>query len=282
MLDGGQVSRLPRNFHRTFKPERRYIREMLRFAAAGKEGDYLGIAAATGIPTGTSSGKVPAILDYCRGMGLVRLEEKGRSAVKKPELTAFGRIVLLEDPFLKLDVTQWIAHFNLCSPRLGADVWYRTFVEGAEALGFTFGRKALDNHLGLAYGITGGNLVGPLIGTYEDDAALKACGALREVAGIIERKKAPLADEYGRAYGAWTLELLRTHFPDARQVPVPELGKATGWRAIPGWDALAAKRAMELMARKGLLDVDRHMEPWVVAPAATVEDAWKRIYDDQV
>lgn len=93
-------NRLPRNFHKTFKPERQYINAMLRYAASGQQGNYQEIAAATGIPTGVSSGKVPAILDYCRGMGLVRLVGAERSSVKKPDLTSFGRIVLLEDPYL--------------------------------------------------------------------------------------------------------------------------------------------------------------------------------------
>ena len=66
-------NRLPRNFHKSFKPERQYINAMLRFAAAGKSGDYQAMAADTGIPMGSSSGKVPAILDYCRGMGLIML-----------------------------------------------------------------------------------------------------------------------------------------------------------------------------------------------------------------
>ena len=83
MPEAVQNSRLSRNFHRTFKPERQYITSMLRFAASGAEGDAQAIAAATGIPTGASTGKVPAILDYCRGMGLVRLGGPDRSAVKK-------------------------------------------------------------------------------------------------------------------------------------------------------------------------------------------------------
>ena len=120
MPDDGQHSRLPRNFHRSFKPERQYITAMLRFAASGKEGDYQSIAAATGIPTGSSSGKVPAILDYCRGMGLIRLIGQERSAIKKPDLTPLGRIILFEDPYLKTNISQWIAHFNLCSPNDGS------------------------------------------------------------------------------------------------------------------------------------------------------------------
>lgn len=120
-------SRLPRNFHKSFKPERQYINALLRFAAAGKSGSYQEIASETGIPMGVSSGKVPAIIDYCRGMGLIRLTGSNRTSIKKPDLTPFGRIVLLEDPFLKLNITQWVAHLNLCSPLCGAEVWYQTF-----------------------------------------------------------------------------------------------------------------------------------------------------------
>ena len=82
MPEAVQHNRLPRNFHRTFKPERQYITAMLRYAASDQEGDIQAIGAATGIPTGASTGKVPAILDYCRGMGLVRLGGPERSAVK--------------------------------------------------------------------------------------------------------------------------------------------------------------------------------------------------------
>ena len=122
--------RLPRNFHKTFVPERRYIHSMLQFASTGKTGDIHVISEATGIPTGQSSGKVMPTLDYCRGMGLLRLSEKSkRSSVKEPQLTTFGRIVLLEDPFLKEPVTQWMAHLNLCRPLRGADIWYHVFLK---------------------------------------------------------------------------------------------------------------------------------------------------------
>src|SRR5688572_13293214 len=103
---GGHGGRLPRNFHRSFKPERQYINAMIRFAASGAQGGYQQISKETGIPTGVSSGKVQAVLDYCRGMGLLVLTGPERSAVKKPELTPFGRVILLEDPYLKLPLTQ--------------------------------------------------------------------------------------------------------------------------------------------------------------------------------
>lgn len=280
MGDKSEPKRLPRNFHRTFKPECRFLNALLRFAAGGGQGDCQAIAEATGIPTGVSTGKVPAILDYCRGMGLIQLPADERSAIKKPSLTAFGRIVLLEDPYLKREITQWIAHFNLCDPFTGADVWYHTFVAGTQSLGMRFARTKLDAHLGLVYGVEKGGLIGPMVGMYEDEAAFKVCGALNELDGVITRKPAPIRDEMAPGYGAWLIELIRTRFPHQQQVSVTELETVTGWRTIPGWDAAGVQRVLEFMVRKGLLDIDRHMEPWLLTPCVEPAQAWKQIYDD--
>jgi hypothetical protein len=282
MPDTTQSSRLPRNFHKSFKPERQYIHAMLRYAASGKEGDYQSIAAATGIPTGSSSGKVPAILDYCRGMGLISLEGQERSSIKKPVLTPFGRIVLLEDPYLKTSVTQWIAHLNLCGSTTGADVWYHTFFAGTQALGMSFERTKLEAHLSVVYGVERSGLIGPLIGMYEDDAAFKICGAMSENSGTVVRRPAPIADEFGIGYGAWMLQLMCDHFPKRRQVLITDLDVTAGWRTIPGWDISGLQRALELVTRKGLIEVDRHMEPWLLIPKAGADETWKRIYDDML
>jgi len=280
MSDTVQHSRLPRNFHKTFKPERQYINAMLRFAASGRAGDYQLIAAATGIPTGASTGKVPAILDYCRGMGLIRQTGEERSAVKKLELTPFGRVVLLEDPYLKVSVSQWIAHLNLCSPLTGADVWYQTFFPGTQALGMSFERAKLESHLGLVYGIEKAGLIGPLIGMYEDDAAFRVCGVLSESSDRVVRKPAPIVDDFGFAYGAWLLQLMSDHMPEAGQVPTTDLDARAGWRTIPGWDIGSHQRVLEMVERKGLLEVDRHMDPWLLRPKVAAEATWKRIYDN--
>ena len=282
MPEKARHHRLPRNFHRTFKPERQYIHAMLRFAASGREGDAVAIGEATGIPTGASCGKVPAIIDYCRGMGLIVLTGPERSAVKRPELTAFGRIVLREDPYLALGATQWIAHLNLCGPITGADAWYHVFFDSAHALGASFTRVRLEEHLGIIYETARGGLIGPMVGMYEDAAAFAVCGVLAESDGVISRKEAPLTDEMGLGYGAWMLQLLKDHFPKRRQVTVSGLDAAAGWRTIPGWNSASLQRALDLVAQKGLIEVDRHMDPWLVAPLADPGQAWMRIYDDMV
>jgi len=274
--------RLPRNFHKTFIPERQYIYAMLQYAASNQAGNYQEISAATGIPTGTSSGKVPAILDYCRAMGLVQSVGEERSAIKQLKLTPFGRIVLLEDPYLKEKVTQWIVHFNLCGPLSGADVWYHIFLEGAQILGHSFKRNKLEEHLSLVYGTRRSSLIGPVVRMYEEEAAFRACGALAENSGNITRKSAPISNEFGFAYGAWMLQLMSDHFPKTRQMTVTDLDDRAGWRTIPGWDIDNLQRVLYLIERKGIVEVDRHMNPWLLSPTAALGEAWGKIYDDLI
>ncbi len=276
-----EASRLARNFHKTFKPERLYINAMLKFAAAGKSGDAKQIADATGIPTGISSGKVIPTLDYCIGMGLIKNSSK-RSATKSPELTVFGRMVFLEDPFMKSPLTQWLAHMNLCGPLTGADVWYQTFFAGFNALGLEFTREKLEMHLAMIYATKPGGLIGPMIGTYEDDAALKLCGAISEKGGVLTRREAPIKDDMIRGYGAWLLHLMSVHFPGQSQVSVAELDATTGFKTIAAWSDTSFPSLLAMLERKAIIEVDRHMDPWLVRPKQSIEESWKTIYYDMI
>lgn len=272
--------RLPRNFHKTFKPERHYISAMLRFAAARQTGSFWDISKKTGIPMGKSSGKVPAILDYCRGMGLIELPN---TALKKPKLTEFGRIVFLEDPFLKTEISQWLAHFHLCSPLHGSDVWYHSFFAGAQALGNRFSRENLEAYLKVVYGVSKGRLVGPLLNTYNDEAALKVCGALAIGNDeLIQRRPAPINSKLILGYGAWMLQLIDNHFPGEQQVSEAELDLKAGWRTIPGWNNSPWQIVLGRIEQKGLLSVDRHMQPWLLSPRKGAREAWRAIFDDMI
>jgi len=273
-------NRLPRNFHKTFLPERQYINAILRFAAKGGTGDIQAIGADTGIPTGKSSGKVAPTLDYCRGMGLIRLSNDG--AVKSPELKPFGRVVLLEDPFLKEQVTQWIAHLHLCSPQYGADTWYHTFFKGTHSLGMEFTRDQLEEYLARTYMTSRGGLIGPLVRMYQDVASFGTCAALYEEKNYIHRSIAPISDEFGCGYGAWLIQLIEDHFPLISQVTATELDNVSGWRIIPGWNATDTQRILDLVERKGLISVDRNMNPWILRCQEESMTAWTKTYNDLI
>ena len=274
-------NRLPRNFHKTFVPERKYINAMLKFAAKSGTGDIQKIGEDTGIPTGASSGKVAPTLDYCRGMGLIRTSNN-RGTVKCPDLTPFGRAVLLEDPFLKENITQWIAHLNLCSPKSGADTWYRTFFDGTHSLGMKFTREQLEDYLAKSYMTKRGSLIGPLVRMYEDDASFNLCGALKEESDIIRRNIAPISDEFGNGYGAWLIQIIEDGLPEIGQVTVTDLDSVSGWRTITGWDTANIQKILDIIERKKLIIVDRHMKPWILRCTENSTKAWSNIYKDLI
>lgn len=276
------MSLLPRNFHRTFMPERCYINEMLRFAAAGKSGDYQVIAQETGIPMGKSTGKVPAILDYCRGMGMITIDEKNRSSVKSPELTPFGRIVLLEDPLVSERITQLIAHFNLCNPDNGADAWCHVFFRGRYILGMRFGREQLNDYLADIYGVQSKNLIGPMIRMYQDDASFLRAGILSETDNEIERLSAPSMREYSNAFAAWILSLMERFFPKNNQVAITEFERICGWQSISGWSDAQVSEILSILEAKSAIGVDRQMQPWIIRKHGDSKAWWLRMYEDLI
>lgn len=274
-------TRLPRNFHRTFKPERQYINAMLKFAAVGESGDYLRISEKTGIPTGEFSGKVPAIYDYCVGMGLV-VDTSRKGPIKQIELSDFGRVVLLEDPYLRTEISQWLCHLSLCNRETGADVWHHVFWDSYYSLGSSFTRDQLENMLRSIYGNTNRGLIGPIISMYNDEASFRTCNALIETEKSIVRKNAPLSDDMALGYGAWLINMMERYFPGQRQISTSELELSTGWLTITGWIGNDMSRMLELFERKNLMRVDRHMNPWLVKPTIPAKIAWQKIFNDLI
>lgn len=275
-----QQTRLARNFHRTFKPERSYLSALLRYAAAGKSGSLEEISSHTGIPTGSSSGKVQPTIDYCTGMGLLRSQKT--QAGHAFSLTPFGRVVLAEDPFLSNPVTQWLAHLQLCHPRNGADLWYQVFVEGMETLGMDFSRQTLERHLRTVYATEGRNPIGPVIGTYTDEAAFGGAGVLTEKGDHMHRAAAPLSTESRRGYAAWLAQLLADFFPAARNISVTDWERACGWKRATGWHPSTAADMLAEAEHLGVLAVDRHMQPWLVDLRCSPEEVWRTVFDDML
>lgn len=270
---------LPINFHKTFIPERRFIAELLSYAALGKEGDFQEIAAETGIPMGGSTGKVPAILDYAQGMGLIEVSEGARKGAKRPVLTALGRTVYSEDRFLGESIVQWLVHMNLCRPDIGASAWNSVFALGRSTLGSMFTLTQTETYLQGIYG-PGRDRIGPLFSAYTEDAALGRAGVLMLKGEEIFRKRAPLSDNYASAYSAYILELMKSFFPGQGQVAVSDLQRETLWFDIGLWGTAEVERLLIIIERKGYLSIDKHMQPWIIEKKADADEVWPRIWDD--
>ena len=260
-------------FHLTFMPERRYLAAILEYAALGKEGTLMEMAYETGIPIGKSpnTGKMPAILRYTQGMGLIEVKE---GDVKRPVLTAFGRAVYQQDRFMGEPLTQWLLHFNLCRSDIGAQTWNAVFAHGL--LGASFTKERFEEYLSTVFG--GKNRTGPLVVTYLDDAALGRAAVLR-AEGLIKRSKAPLLSSYSSAYSAHLLSLMEAFFPQDSQVTVNDLNEASRWFDISFWSESEVDAALVMMSETGNVSVDRHMRPWIIEKRKLSEQVWPTAWD---
>ncbi|WP_073235620.1 hypothetical protein [Desulforamulus putei] len=267
---------LPINFHKTFLPERRLLAALLEYAALGGEGSYQEISQATSIPMGRSTGKVPAILDYARGMNLVTLGRSSGSGKKKPRLTGFGQAVYTGDRHLGRPLVQWLAHMHLCLPRGGAAAWHLVFVSGRASLGSRFSAAQVEQYLVEHFG-PGRSRTGPLLRTYLEDAALGRAGVLSQRQGEVVRCRAPLDVQCALPYAAFVLELWERFFSGRGQITVDELVAETGWPDICLWSCQELEQALEWMEQSGLLALDRQRRPWILEKRATATEAWQEL-----
>lgn len=269
---------LPINFHKTFIPERNLISALLQYTARGGEGDYQEISADTGIPMGKVNGKVPAIMDYARGMGLIEVENLPQSK-KRPRLTDFGRVVYMEDGTLGEEIVQWLLHLNLCRSDHGALVWHQTFAQSRRSLGSSFSKEQLEKYLCESFG-EGRNRTGPMLLAYGDDAALKRCGAVFLDGETVVRRKAPLLDAFALPYSALFLHLMQQFCPGQNQVTITDFDAATRIFDICLWNETDIERALNLIEKKGCINIDRQMHPWILEKRTAAENVWDRIFDD--
>ncbi len=268
---------LPINFHRTFVPERRLLSVLLQYAGSGRSGTYQDIARETGIPMGKSNGKVPAIIDYARGMGFVQFNISTKNGIKSPLLTPFGRTVLLEDPNLGEPITQWLAHMHLCRPEHGAVAWHIVFVKGKKILGGIFTFDQLENYLRNSFG-PGRDRTGPLIRMYTDDAAFARMGALRLQIKEIIRTKAPVSQVYTMAYAAYILSIIEVEFPGQSQVTIDDLNKKSGIFDACLWERIDIERVLSILESQQLISIDRQMYPWIIEKRSNAQQIWPQAY----
>jgi hypothetical protein len=273
-----KTKRLPINFHQTFIPERRYITALLQYAAGDEQGTDQEISAATGIPTGKSSGKVPAIINYSSAMGLIHVQKGQKAGQKHILLTDFGLVVYMDDPSISEPLTQWLTHLHLCRKNGGADVWYHTFGAGRDVLGMKFTESELNDYLNSVFGKRTKSHIGPMIRTYEEQAALKNAEVIKRTDSSIIRMPAPLLRGFTDGYCAFILSLWKEHFTNDGQVTLKDFEAVTYWKSICGWSDRHVEMVLAMAQEAGAIDVDRQMRPWVLRRKCDVKPFWQKLY----
>ena len=269
--------RLAPSFHQTFCPERHYLSQLLEFATVGGVGSTSEISEATGIPTGASSGKVDPIICYARGMGLI-VTEPVRAGVMALHPTALCRAVMREYRHLVEESTQWVLHLMLCRRSGGAEIWNAVFVEGGIALGREFTRDDLEQYLANRYGGKS-DLIGPLLRTYSDPAALARVGALTEDGGRIHRRRMPNQPALIDAFAALLMICWDDLAADEVQMPLRNIEAGTGLFATTGWGDADVSSMMSAMEAAGILRADRQTGHPILTRTARTEEVLERMYE---
>ncbi|WPL17370.1 hypothetical protein Thiowin_02377 [Thiorhodovibrio winogradskyi] len=260
--------RLPLNFPQTFLPERRLLAALLEFAQGSGVGDKETISAATGIPTGRSTGKVVPLIHYGLGMGLLTAAREGSQW--QLELTTLGAQVRREDPYLSEPVTQWLLHLMLCrradlgQPASGvADAWFLLLAEGPLLFGREFRVAAFhqalaQRHGGLGY-LKGLSTLVPRM--YTESACFGDAGVLLPVIGeegAFVRASAPCDGSFYPAYALSLWQQWDVLFGDHTQISFDEFDRATRWSALLGWGPEARSDWLQWLVGQGWLQLDRY------------------------
>ncbi|WP_338114135.1 hypothetical protein [Thiorhodococcus mannitoliphagus] len=266
---GLDTDQLPLNFPQTFLPDRRLLGKLLVFAEGNGGGDKESIGAATGIPTGKSTGKVEPMIHYARGMGMVRASRT--AGVWRLGLTPLGRIVRREDPFLSEPLTLWLLHLLLSrrwgreAPAVGvADAWFAFFAEGRFRLGPRFSPSEALDFLTARHGekrsLKSLSTLVPRM--YQEDSSFAAIPVLTLDASAQEtvfvRGEAPVERAFFPAYAACLFLLWDEQFSGDRQLAFRDVERETRLLSLLGWSDAQATRWLDWMADKGLVQIDRY------------------------
>lgn len=263
-----QRLRLRLNFPQSFLPERRLIAALLEFSQNQSSGDKEAISAATGIPTGRSTGKVVPMIHYGLGMGLLAAEREGERW--HLGLTPLGMQIRREDPYLAEPLTQWLLHLSLCrradlsEPASGiADAWFLLFAEGPVLIGRELTAKRFHQSLTQRHGALGylkglSTLVPRM---YLESSCFGDAGILQSDGtgeSCYLRVPSPTDRAFFPAYGLVLWMLWDALFADRAQIGFDELDRATRLTALLGWGADAITEWLHWLAEQGWLQSDRY------------------------
>ena len=260
------IKPLPLNFPQDFLPERRLLAQLLAFAANNGQGNKLEISAATGIPTGESTGKVEPMIHYATGMGLIRSDKE--SARWQLSLTPLGQVIFREDTFLSEAHTLWLLHLlltrrcGLSTPATGvADAWFSLFAEGNFRLGNCFSQQSFLDFLTSRHGDIGylKSVAGVVLRSYLKESCLGLINVLQqdESENFI-RQTAPVEQSFFPVYTAYLYLLWEELFTNDHQISLDLLAKESRCFVILGWNETMITTWLNWMADNGFVQIDRY------------------------
>ena len=269
------MAKLDLNFHQTFAPEREHLARLLTLADKMPFMTKEEIFAATGIPTGASSGKVIPHIRYAEYMGLLNVErQRGRYRLSKTDI---GHVIARRDPFLVEPASQLLCHYCLTS-RAGAPLWNFVFREYVPTHGHRVNREDVERSAQIRFG-TKVNLT-PFASCYTRDTSFGPLGLLR-----ISRERAVwcfVPHHYDPSFRYLYAYLLFWEWdrlaPGTREVTLRDISSSFAWGEAFLWGEKETLEVLSLLQELGALQLNRQLEPVTVIRTMSTDTALNRVF----
>ncbi len=273
------------DFHQTFKPERSCLTSLLVDLAActGKTAEE--ISKVTGIPTGSSSGKVVPTISYLEYMGLITQQIDN----KKFQLTytLLGKCVSIEDPGFMEDLTLMLLHCMMTRKNKGAELWSFIICNLLPKYHGSINKENFNKELEM-YFEKDVNLA-PFNGTYT--GIFDHLGILNISGNGYTIQSHPFNPEFLYLYGLILYEYWndwingytddeKTHRIISENEITADQLEEIGFRFPFGWSDLDEYKALEVLHDKGIISLNRQMSPFTVRKIISKEELVDLLYSE--
>lgn len=274
------MSKTNLNFHLTFRPERQYISSLLGSIDSCDGVDIQELSAATGIPTGKSRGKVEPTIRYTEYMGLLKQKKAGGKYTFWH--TPLGQCVADEDLGLLDKLTLLAMHTMLVRPYAGAELWAHVFYHIFPKYRNVLTKKQFEKEIEIQFGPN--VKLAPFYGTYQD--IFSTLNIDDESIGVNPCK---LYGDYVYLYAFvlftyWNEWLHNAEQSEIRMASQTEITSdhlaAIGFRCPFGWNEREEYIALELMADKHLIALNRQMIPFTIRRNVGEENLVELLYSE--
>ena len=266
------------NFAQTFKPEKQYIGCLLKIAERNEFMTTKQISLETGIPMGTSSGKVVPHIEYCKFMGLIDYEKKDSNTYKLG-ITPLGKVVLGEDPGIKEELSLILLHSLLLRNIEGAPIWDEMFHRVFPKYHGTISIEDAINELNVTYDnkVTRKNFA-PFTCSYED--MFSPIDYVTTEDEILKLRHTTKIDkDFVYLYTYVLLCYWDELYADRIEITADEFAELKCGSKL-NLDIQTEYKVLELINEKGLIRLNRQLTPYTIMKTSTKEELMKKLYNE--
>lgn len=264
------------NFHQTFKPEISYIANLLEISDGRVFKNLQEISAHTGIPQGSSSGKVEPHLNYVKYMGLIEFEKTSEGYLLNR--TDLGNLVYNEDPGLHENLTLIICHCMISRRNDGAEMWKSLFLEIMPKYNGYISKEYLLEEMSESVGgkVTTKN-ISPLLNSYSD--MFEKIEILKVNGDLIELGEIKLNREFIFVF-AWVLQILwNEQYKNQNEISSLEFENLR-FGNLFGWGKQKEYEVLERLNEKGLIRMNRQLVPYTIYRIAGENELLPMLYSE--